>query len=194
MYAGEYEQALVLCRPYTGLRSPNRDGHVGPGRIYFEVTVAALLFMDGQPADALALANHHPLADRSWNAFGVIAGLSELALGRRLDAERTLISGARNAAFGRIRYASSTSLIGLAALVHDDGDIDWATEIILGGPVYRLHAIVALARKVAERIGVCDQLVERQQACYLRDRGDYTPFLRETLARWDARHSPAPAE
>lgn len=194
MFAGDYKQALVLCRPYMGLRLPTRDGHAGPGRVYFEVTVAALLLMDGQAADALALANHHPLADRSWNAFGLIAGLSELALGRRLDAERTLISGARSAAFGRVLYASSTSLIGLAAIVHDDGDIDWATEIILAEPEYRLHALVALAQNVAERIGVRDQLVERQHACYFRDRGDARPFLRETLARWDARHSPAPAE
>jgi hypothetical protein len=178
MLAGEYQQALALL-------SPNPD--VGVTR---DAAIAALLLMDGQASAALAMADHHPLAESSWNAFSVIVGLSELALGRHEDAERDLVAGARRAASGRIPLASNTALIGLAALVNLNGDADWATEIILGAALQRLIAMDALARFVAEQIAVRDGFVQRQEATpLLGQAAGATVFLRETLARWDAQHA-----
>jgi hypothetical protein len=178
MLAGEYQQALALLSPHPD---------VGVTR---DAAIAALLLMDGQASAALAMADHHPLAESSWNAFSVIVGLSEIALGRHEDAERDLVAGARRAASGRIPLASNTALIGLAALVNLNGDADWATEIILGAALQRLIAMDALARFVAEQIAVRDGFVQRQEATpILGQAAGATVFLRETLARWDAQHA-----
>ena len=182
MFAGDYRQALALLGPCAG------EAVVG------DVSIAALLLMDRRPAEALAMANHNPMAEFSCSAFDVIAGLSELALGRRADAERNLIASARVAADGRIPLSSNACLVGLAALVCDDGDINWATEIVLGAALQRWHSMSATARMVAEQIGVREEIVELQEAGFFRERSGATPFLRETLARWDTRHAPAQAQ
>lgn len=190
MFAGEYRQALALFAPHMGTAvSRFKARSVSPTRVYFDATVAALLFMDGQLREALALAEHHPSTHHGWNTYGLVAGLSEQALGRRSEAERRLVHDARQAAFGRIPYASNASLVGLAALVHEIGDVVWAAEIILGASQQRLHAVRALARVIAQRIGVRSEVVERQEAMFIEDQVDATSFLRETLSRWDARRS-----
>ena len=86
MLAGEYQQALAL--------SP----HAGAVGVTWDAAIAALLLMDGQASAALAMADHHPLAESSWNAFSVIVGLSELALGRHEDAERDLVRSPKSRA------------------------------------------------------------------------------------------------
>ena len=48
----------------------------------------------------------------------------------------------------------------------------------------------ALARMVAEQIGVRDEFVPRQEAsATTTDLEDATVFLRETLARWDTQQA-----
>lgn len=100
------------------------------------------------------MANDHPVAERSWSAFGVIAGLSELALGRRFDAEKRLVGDARSAADGRNPCASNTSLVGLAALVCSDGDIEWAIQTILGAPLQRLRRCTQSLERWPTRSGL----------------------------------------
>jgi hypothetical protein len=181
MFAGDYRQALALLGPHAG------------EEVVYDVSVAALLLMDGRPAEALAIANDHPMAEFSCSAFEVIAGLSELALGRRADAERELIASARVAADGRIPRAANACLVGLAALACDEGAIDWATEIVVGAAAQRWHSMHAAARMVAERVGVREEIVKLQQDGFFRRQGDATPLLRDTLTRWDTRHAPTPA-
>jgi len=177
MYRQEYPEALRLLRPH------------GDAAVPFTIAAAAIHLMNDEPADALVLAGDRPVAQWNGGAFEVIAGLSELALGRRDRAEQRLLANARIAADGRIPYAANGSLVGIAALAHDDGDVQWATEIIHEAVLQRFQGMSAVARSVAARIGVREEFVERQEARYWEDSGDATPFLRQTLARWDARQS-----
>jgi hypothetical protein len=51
-----------------------------------------------------------------------------------------------------------------------------------------MAAIEALARMVAEQIGIRDEFAHRQQMHRAAD-VDVTVYLRETLARWDAQQT-----
>ena len=91
---------------------------------------------------------------------------------------------------GRINLVSNSALVGLAALAHYEGDVEWATGIILGSRCQREVAINGLARMVAEQIGVREASIEQQEAAQPDSaRNDRTDFLRETLARMDSQQS-----
>jgi predicted ATPase/class 3 adenylate cyclase len=182
IFAGDYEQALDTLRPHQGR-------HLWA---VIDGTIAVALLMNGQPAEALRVANDHPMSDSIWMSFGVIVGLCHLALGDTEVARRDLVAEARWAALGRMNRAPNSALIGLAALVNHQGDTAWAREIILGARSQREVVFNALARAIAEEIGVRDEFIEQQDPVYANYRDDdRRDFLVETLARLD---TPQPAE
>ena len=82
--------------------------------------------------------------------------------------------------------APNSALVGLAALVNHQGDTAWASEIILGARSQREVVFNALARAIAEEIGVRDEFIEQQDPVYADYRDDdRRDFLVETLARLD---------
>lgn len=187
MFAGEYEEALALLMPYVGATA------------FVDASIATLLLLDGRPSEALQIPGSRTVIDadasqylfKMANGFSVIAGLSHLALGQRDSAERVLVARARGAAAGQdelMAPASSNALIGLAALARHDGDVDWARELILEAPSQTLLAIHALARMVAEQVGVLDEFVQREESAAPTAGASTTVYLREALARWDAQH------
>ena len=93
-----------------------------------------------------------------------------------------LVAEGRSAALGRVPLASNSALVGLAALVNHDGNVQWATELILGAGFQRSVLMNALARMVAEQIGVRDELVARQEAAAANFESweDATVFLRDS--------------
>ncbi|MCP4304787.1 MAG: hypothetical protein GY788_07930 [bacterium] len=84
----------------------------------------------------------------------------------------------------RATRVAATALIGLAALVHDDGDADWAAEIIMRAVDPQTTALHALGRAIAARIGVRDEFVQLQVSA-VNSAPDATEFLKTTLARLD---------
>jgi predicted ATPase len=168
MFAGEYENALALLQP-----------HAGSGWALMDASIAAVLLLDGRPSQALEMAD----------GFSVMMGLCQLALDQHEIAERELMAEARSAALGREPLASNGALVGLAALVNHDGNVQWATDLIFGAVSQRMLVMNALARMVAEQIGVRDELVPRQEAATTTDVEDATVLLRETLARWDTQEA-----
>jgi len=180
IFAGEYEKALALLRPYEGMNLT----------VVLDAAIAAALLMSGRPAQALEIVKDHPMSDSIWMSYGAIIGLCDLALGDREAAEVALVDEARTAALGRMKRSSNSALVGLAALVNHDGDIEWATEIILQASHPLESAMRALGRMVAEQIGVRDEYVRLQE---LHNPGaastERTAFLKETLTRWDAQQA-----
>ena len=85
--------------------------------------------------------------------------------------------------------ASNGALVGLAALVIHDGNVQWATDLIFGAVSQRMLVMNVLARMVAEQIGVRHEFVPRQEAATTTDVEDATVLLRETLARWDTQEA-----
>ncbi len=177
---GEYEQALTLLRPYEGMNV------VAP----LDAAIAAALLMSGRPAEALEVVQDHPMSDSIWMSYGVIIGLCHLAIGDRESAKAALVDEARTAALGRMKRASNSALVGLAALVKHDGDTEWATEIILRASHPRESAVRALGRMVAEQIGVRDEYVRLQEVLNTNPAStEGTAFLKKSLTRWDAQQT-----
>lgn len=176
LFAGEHDEALAVLRP-----------HQGEGRwAVIDGTIAIALLMDGRPLDALQVAKGHPMSDSIRMSFGIIIGLCHLALDEHEPARRELLGEARGAALGRMNLLSNSALVGLAALAAYEGDIEWAREIILGARCQREVAINALARTVAEQIGVREEFIEQQvSAATGNSPNDCTAFLHTTLARFD---------
>jgi len=180
VFAGEYEQALALMRPYEGMNV----------WVVFDAAIAAALLMSGRPAQALEVVKDHPMSDSIWMSHGVIIGLCHLALGDRDAAQLELVREARTAVLGRMKRSSISALVGLAALVKRDGDTEWATEIILQATHPRESAMRALGRMVAEQIGVRNDYVRLQELPNPEPAStEGTAFLKETLTRWDAQQT-----
>ena len=180
MLAGEYEEALALVRPFAG-----RDIHY-----LMDATIAAYMLMAGEPRAALELADPYSTTELIWQPFGLTGGLCHLALGDRDRAERKLLTEARVAALGRTRMVANSALVGLAALAHYDGETEWARDIVLQTGLSRTMANTGLARMVAGRIGLLDEVIRLQEEAWVTGAEDTTEFLEETLARWDARSDP----
>jgi hypothetical protein len=68
---------------------------------------------------------------------------------------------------GRIDRLSNSAPVGLAALAQYEGDIEWATESIVGARCQRDAAFIRLDRMVAEQIGVRDDFIEQQETAVL---------------------------
>jgi len=180
VFAGEYEQALALMRPYEGMNVS----------VVMDAAIAAALLMSGRPTQALEMVKDHAMSDSIWMSYGVITGLSHLAIGDREAAQVALVGEARRAALGRMKRSSVSALVGLAALVNHDGDTEWATEIILQASHPREVAARALGRMVAGQIGVRDDYVRVQELLNLEYAStEGTAFLKETLTRWDAQQA-----
>jgi hypothetical protein len=153
-------------------------------------TIAIAHLMDGRPADALAVAKDHPMFDSIRMSFGLICGLCHLSLGETDEARRELLTEARTASLGRMSLIANSALVGLAALAHHEGETEWAREIILESRCQREVAVNALARMVADEIGVRDAFVAQQVEAFNSGdsaANDRTDFLRETLARFEDR-------
>ncbi len=187
MLAGEFEAALALLRPHTDA-----------GWLLVKPSIAAALLMTGRPSEALDIAASFAPTDISAEStlevgvadcYSAISGLCQLALGRRELAESDIVAKARSAAHGQgrqVELAANSSLIGLAALVNDDGDSVWATEMILAAEDQKFVVLFVLARIVAEQVGVREEMVRRQRAVPIDAARDATNSLLEALARWDA--------
>ena len=178
LFAGEYVEAAAALRPLQGQNVwAAIDG-----------TIAISLLMDGRPREALEVAERHPMATSNRMSFGIIVGLAHLALGAYEEARRELLDEARAAALGRVQLLGNSALVGLAALAHYEGDVDWATEIILGAGCQREVAINALARMVADQIGVREAFIDQQLAAAEGMANvDRTDYLREMLSAFEAR-------
>lgn len=176
MFDGEYEEALA------GFQSFDR----GRAR-WHDATAAALLLILDRPAEAFELVDGHPATGTCWNAYRLISGLALLALGQRGEAEAELLGAARQTVDGKVPYVANTSLVGLAALLADDGDHAWASEILLGAASQRLGCVYALARMVGAQAGVLDAVIEAQGPHVIAKNDDATMLLRSTLERWDER-------
>jgi hypothetical protein len=180
IFAGEYEQALALLRPYEGMNVS----------VVLDAAIAAALLMSDRPTEALEVVEDHAMSDSIWMPYGVIIGLCHLALGDRDTAQVALVDEARTAALGRVKRSSVSALVGLAALVNHDGDTIWATEIILEASAPRPSAMRALGRMVAGQIGVRDEYVRLQERLDTNPADtEGTTFLKTTLTRWDAQQA-----
>jgi predicted ATPase/class 3 adenylate cyclase len=180
IFAGEYEQALALLRPYEGMNV----------WVVLDAAIAAALLMSDRPAQALEIVKDHAMSDSIWMSYGVIIGLCHLALGDRDAAQTALVDEARTAVLGRMKRSSNSALVGLAALVNHDGATEWATKIILQASQPRESAVRALGRMVAEQIGVRDDYVQVQELLNPDPAStEGTAFLKETLTRWDAQQA-----
>ncbi len=177
LFAGEYEQAVAALRAHQGQNL----------WAVIDGTIAVALLMAGQADEALRVAKDHPMRESIRMSYGVIVGLCHLALGEIDDGRREILNEARSAALGRMNLVANSALVGMAALVQADGQTDWAREIILGARCQREVAINALARDVADQLGVRDSFVAQQvEALSDMTANDRTEFLRSTLARYES--------
>ena len=177
----------VLTPTYVDLLDGNVESALSHGLVaevdnyVINGTVAAMTLMSGEPHATLDFLEDKSAHESVWRPYGITIGLSHLALGDREKAERRLLDEARGGALGRIPSVANSALVGMAALVAERGDAEWARAIILGAGMQRTMAIAALARDVAAKLGVRDEFVEQQvEASMLTDGGDATPLLVET--------------
>ncbi len=81
------------------------------------------------------------------------------------------------------------ALIGMAALVHNSGDDDQAADIILSIGHIQLVARRALARWIADRVGVLDEYHRTRVDIFGKSLPSAVPHLRQVLARWEETHA-----
>ncbi|MEM9521436.1 MAG: adenylate/guanylate cyclase domain-containing protein [Actinomycetota bacterium] len=177
LFAGEYGEAARVL----GAQAGENLWAVIDG------TIAIAHLMDGNPAQALKVAKDHPMRHSIRMSFGLIVGLCHLALGESDAGRQELLAEARTASLGRMDLIANSGLVGLAALAHHEGDTALAAEIILNARCQREIAVNALARMVADQIGVLEAFIEQQVDAFGSGDtagNDRTALLRTMLGRF----------
>lgn len=178
LMAADYDAALRLLMPHRDAAADTADGWLTDARI------AAILLMSGDVTAALELIENQPDIDLDSRPFAVLQGLCFLELGHRAKAEAMILDEAHLCASGRVQDGVSAALMGMAALAHDSGHSDWSAEIMMQlGPLH-LVAQRAVARWIADRIGILDQYHQRQIDNFGKSSPSAAPILRQVLARW----------